>query len=358
MRGVKLLAVHTAAHASHAAAGRGDHNALTRARAACARCITRSACPQARCAAAERAKATWSEVTAHAYQVSCALGRRTRRSQSCPARAAPRMPALAPCARATPMSSLQPEHQSSRSVPPAPPATPARPARLLRAAAARQVLRGVSAQPLSAAVQHAEQEALGRRRHAERFRLENLTGLWRKDWSASDSMVRAQAAARSRGRCARVWTQRVASALARPELASLTRRRSKRRWRRWSCRGSCARRYAWFQSCRRAKGSAAPRAVTLMWSAPARFQPARSRRPRAPQIRHDEAEFATCLRAGIINVAETYSLKGTRPRGLATSDAPSDGSAARDTASAHAHRALTAVAPPSRRAAARGRSAS
>ena len=31
--------------------------------------------------------------------------------------------------------------------------------------------------------------------------------------------------------------------------------------------------------------------------------------PRA-QIRHDEAEFATCLRAGIINVAETYSFKG------------------------------------------------
>ena len=33
------------------------------------------------------------------------------------------------------------------------------------------------------------------------------------------------------------------------------------------------------------------------------------------QIRHDEAEFATCLRAGIINVAETYSLKGALRRG-------------------------------------------
>ena len=34
------------------------------------------------------------------------------------------------------------------------------------------------------------------------------------------------------------------------------------------------------------------------------------------QIRHDDAEFATCLRAGIINVAETYSLKGALRRGL------------------------------------------
>ena len=72
------------------------------------------------------------------------------------------------------------------------PITPARPARLLRAAAARQVLRGVSATPLSAAVRHAEEEALGRRRHAERVREANLSGLWRKDWDASESMVRAR----------------------------------------------------------------------------------------------------------------------------------------------------------------------
>ena len=88
------------------------------------------------------------------------------------------------------MSGVQPERSSSV-VPPAPPITPARPARLLRAAAARQVLRGVSATPLSAAVRHAEEEALERRRHAERFREANLSGLWRKDWDASDSMVRA-----------------------------------------------------------------------------------------------------------------------------------------------------------------------
>ena len=108
------------------------------------------------------------------------------------------MPAAAPCVRATPpaMSSLQPE-QSSRATPPASPATPARPARMLRAAAARQMLRGVSAKPLSAAVQTAEQEALGRRRQAERLREANLSGVWRKDWGASDSMVRLRAAARA-----------------------------------------------------------------------------------------------------------------------------------------------------------------
>ena len=98
----------------------------------------------------------------------------------------------AQCARiARPvMSGVQPERSPSVS-PPAPHITPARPARLLRAAAARQVLRGVSATPLSAAVRHAEEEALGRRRHAERSREANLSGLWRKDWDASDSMVRA-----------------------------------------------------------------------------------------------------------------------------------------------------------------------
>jgi hypothetical protein len=89
-------------------------------------------------------------------------------------------------------------------------------------------------------------------------------------------------------------------------------------------------------------------AVTLISARP-RFQPARSRRRRAAQIRHNEAEFATCLRAGIINVAETYSLKGTRPRGH-SSDVPFDGNTARHTAWTHAYRALSAIALTSRRA--------
>ena len=57
-------------------------------------------------------------------------------------------------------------------------------------------------------------------------------------------------------------------------------------------------------------------------------RPACTRRLR-PQIRHDDAEFATCMSAGIINIAENYAFTGAQRRSRGrTHGGPRDGPAA------------------------------
>ncbi len=64
---------------------------------------------------------------------------------------------------------------------------------LLNAAGARAALRPLSAPSLGAVVKAEEGARLRRAATAQRRgRVSSLTGLWRKDWAASESMARAR----------------------------------------------------------------------------------------------------------------------------------------------------------------------
>jgi hypothetical protein len=83
---------------------------------------------------------------------------------------------------------MEPRRPSAAPPLPLPPVTPVW---LVGAAAARGALRGVSAAPLAAAVRATSEAASEARARAAVAAACNLSGRWRKDWAASDSMVRA-----------------------------------------------------------------------------------------------------------------------------------------------------------------------